>query len=140
MANTLRCSVVTPSSVAFDQEATYVSFQAFDGQKGVLPGASPFLTRLGTGTLTVTAAKGTTTMVIDGGFAQMQGDALTLLADSAVPADAIDAKAAADELQKANAAAVSGAGTTESARDAAERARALGHAKVAAARTRGSRN
>jgi hypothetical protein len=35
---------------------------------------------------------------------------------------------------------VSGAGTTESARNAAERAQALAHAKVAAARTRGTRN
>ena len=136
MANTLRCSVVTPSSVAFDQEATYVSFQAFDGQKGVLPGASPFLTRLGTGTLTVMGGKGSTTMVIDGGFAQMQGDTLTLLADAATAADAIDAKAAAAELQQANAKAVSGAGTTPAARDAAERAQALAGAKVAASRGR----
>ena len=140
MANTFRCSVVTPASVSLTQDATYVSFQAFDGQKGVMPGASPFLTRLGTGLFTLNGPSGNATLVIDGGFAQMQGDSLTLLADSAVPADAIDAKAAADELQKANAAAVSGAGTTESARDAAERAQALGHAKVAAARTRGSRN
>ena len=136
MANTLRCSVVTPSSVAFDQEATYVSFQAFDGQKGVLPGASPFLTRLGTGTLTVTAAKGTTSMVIDGGFAQMQGDTLTLLADTATAADSIDAKAAIAELQQANAKAVSGSGTTPAAREAAERAQALANAKVSASRGR----
>jgi F-type H+-transporting ATPase subunit epsilon len=140
MANTFRCSVVTPSSVALTQDASYVSFQAFDGQKGVMPGASPFLTRLGTGLFTLNGPAGSHTMVIDGGFAQMQGDALTLLADSAVQADAIDARAAADELQKANASAVSGSGTTESARDAAERAQAVAHAKVAAARSRGTRN
>jgi F-type H+-transporting ATPase subunit epsilon len=136
MANTLRCSVVTPSSVALDAEASYVTFQAFDGQKGVMPGASPFLTRLGTGMLTVNAAKGGTSMVIDGGFAQMQGDTLTLLADSATPADAIDGKAASAELQQANAKAVSGAGTTPAAREAAERAQALAQAKVAASRGR----
>ena len=140
MATTFHCSVVTPSSVSLTQDATYVSFQAFDGQKGVMPGASPFLTRLGTGLLTLTGPAGNTTLVIDGGFAQMQGDALTLLADSALPTESIDTKSAADELQKANAAAVSGAGTTEAARNAAERAQALAHAKVAAARSRGSRN
>jgi F-type H+-transporting ATPase subunit epsilon len=136
MANTLRCSVVTPSSVALDAEATYVSFQAFDGQKGVMPGASPFLTRLGTGMLTVNGAKGSTAMVVDGGFAQMQGDALTLLADTATAAESIDAKAAAGELQQANAKAVSGAGTTPAARDAAERAQSLAQAKVTASRGR----
>lgn len=140
MATTFRCSVVTPSSVSLTQDATYVSFQAFDGQKGVMPGASPFLTRLGTGLFILNGPSGNTTLVVDGGFAQMQGDALTLLADSAVPADSIDAKAASDELQKANATAVSGAGTTESARNAAERAQAVAHAKVAAARARGTRN
>jgi F-type H+-transporting ATPase subunit epsilon len=136
MANTLRCSVVTPSSVAFDAEATYISFQAFDGQKGVMPGASPFLTRLGTGTLTVNGAKSSTTMVVDGGFAQMQGDTLTLLADSATAAESIDGKSAAAELQQANAKAVSGAGTKPADREAVERAQALAHAKVAASRGR----
>lgn len=136
MANTLRCSVVTPSSVALDAEATYVSFQAFDGQKGVMPGASPFLTRLGTGMLTVNGAKGSTTMVVDGGFAQMQGDTLTLLADSAIAAESIDGKSAVTELQQANVKAVSGAGTTPAARETAERAQALAQAKVAASRGR----
>lgn len=139
MANTFRCSVVTPGSVALTEDATYVSFQAFDGQKGVMPGASPFLTRLGTGLFTLNGSKGTTTLVVDGGFAQMQGDALTLLADSAVPADGIDARKAADELQQANAKALSGAGTTQAARDAAERAQAVAHAKVAASRGRPAR-
>ena len=90
MANTFRCSVVTPASVSLTQDATYVSFQAFDGQKGVMPGASPFLTRLGTGVFTLNGPSGSKTLVVDGGFAQMQGDALTLLADSAVAVDAID--------------------------------------------------
>lgn len=140
MANTFRCSVVTPSSVSLTEDATYVSFQAFDGQKGVMPGASPFLTRLGTGVFTLNGPSGSKTLVVDGGFAQMQGDALTLLADSAVAAEGIDAKQAGDELNQANAKAVSGGGTTEAARDAAERAQALAHAKVAAARARGTRN
>jgi F-type H+-transporting ATPase subunit epsilon len=140
MATTFRCSVVTPSSVSLTEDATYVSFQAFDGQKGVMPGASPFLTRLGTGLFTLNGPSGNRTLVVDGGFAQMQGDALTLLADTAVPADGIDAKQAADELAQANAKALSGAGTTEAARDAAERSQALAHAKVAASRGRGTRN
>ena len=139
MATTFRCSVVTPGSVALTEDATYATFQAFDGQKGVMPGASPFLTRLGTGVFTLMGSKGTTTLVLDGGFAQMQGDALTLLADSAVAVDAIDAKKASDELQQANAKAVSGAGTTEAARDAAERAQALAYAKVSASRGRPAR-
>ena len=103
MANTFRCSVVTPSSVCLNEEATYVSFQAFDGQKGVLPGASPFLTRLGPGLFTLNATAGNKTLVISGGFAQMQGDALTLLVDGAEDAGAIDAGKAQADLVDANA-------------------------------------
>jgi F-type H+-transporting ATPase subunit epsilon len=136
MANTFRCSVVTPSSVCLNEEATYVSFQAFDGQKGVLPGASPFLTRLGPGLFTLNAAAGNKTLVIAGGFAQMQGDVLTLLADSAVDAATIDPKQASDELQKATANAVSGGGTSPEQRDAIELAQQIAYAKVAATRGR----
>ena len=98
-----------------------------------MPGASPFLTRLGTGLFTLNGPSGNKTLVVDGGFAQMQGDALTLLADSAVAAESIDGKQATDELAQANAKAVNGAGTTEAARDAAERAQALAgeHAMLA---------
>ena len=136
MANTFRCSVVTPSSVCLNEEATYVSFQAFDGQKGVLPGASPFLTRLGPGLFTLNASSGNKTLVIAGGFAQMQGDVLMLLADSAVDAATIDPKQAADELQKATANAVSGGGTSPEQRDAIELAQQIAYAKVAATRSR----
>jgi F0F1-type ATP synthase epsilon subunit len=41
--------------------------------------------------------------VIDGGFAQMQGDALTLLVDGAEDAGAIDAVKAQTDLVEANA-------------------------------------
>ena len=122
--------------MCLNEEATYVSFQAFDGQKGVLPGASPFLTRLGPGLFTLNAAAGNKTLVIAGGFAQMQGDVLTLLADSAVDAATIDPKQASDELQKATANAVSGGGTSPEQRDAIELAQQIAYAKVAATRSR----
>jgi F-type H+-transporting ATPase subunit epsilon len=122
--------------VCLTEEATYVSFQAFDGQKGVLPGASPFLTRLGPGLLTLNAAAGNKTLVIAGGFAQMQGDVLTLLADSAVDAATIDPKQASDELQRVTANAMSGGGTSPEQRDAIELAQQIAYAKVAATRSR----
>ncbi len=139
MSNTFQCSVITPQSVCLREQGTYASFQAFDGQKGVMPGASPFLTRLGAGIFTLTTASGSKTLLLDGGCAQMQGDELTLLADTALTLDAIDPKKSEEELQHANAKAISG-GTSASARAASERAQQLAYAKVAAGRSRGSRN
>ena len=66
----------------------------------------------------------------------MQGDVLTLLADSAVDAATIDPKQASDELQKATANAVSGGGTSPEQRDAIELAQQIAYAKVAATRSR----
>ena len=81
---TFRCTIVTPSDSLLDEQVTYATFQAWDGQKGVAPGASAFLAKLGTGAARLDLASGQSRwFVIDGGFAQMQGDALTLLVDGA---------------------------------------------------------
>jgi len=47
------CAIVTPSDAVLDTAATYASFEAWDGQQGVATGASAFLTKLGTGVLTL---------------------------------------------------------------------------------------
>ena len=43
----LRCNIVTPTESVLESEASYIEFPAWDGQKGVAPGAAPFLVRLG---------------------------------------------------------------------------------------------
>ena len=99
-----------------------------------MPGASPFLTKLGTGLLTVTSATGSTVQLLtDGGFAQMQGDNLTLLADSTVDISSIDAKQAAAMLADANQKAIAPGTTSAAARESVERAQRVAQAKVNAA-------
>ena len=114
MATPIHCTVVTPNAISLEEKATYVSFEAWDGQVGVMPGTSPFLTRLGTGVLTVTSETGSIKQILtDGGFAQMQGDNLTLLADSTVDISSIDAKQAEALLLQANQKAVEPGATTQ---------------------------
>jgi len=134
MANTFRCSVVTPAAVALDAEASYVSFEAFDGQKGVMAGASPFVVALGAGPVRVQSGGTTRTFVVDGGFAQMQGSSLKILADAAVESTAIEASAAANELTQANAKATQAGNTSPAARDRIERDQRLAAAKVSVTR------
>ena len=134
MATPIHCTVVTPNAISLEEKATYVSFEAWDGQVGVMPGASPFLTQLGTGVLTVTSATGSTVQLLtDGGFAQMQGDNLTLLADSTVDISSIDAKQAAAMLVDANQKAIAPGATSAAARESVERAQRVAQAKVNAA-------
>ncbi len=134
MATPIHCTVVTPNAISLEEKATYVSFEAWDGQVGVMPGASPFLTRLGTGVLTVTSETGSIKQILtDGGFAQMQGDNLTLLADNTVDISSIDAKQAEALLLQANQKAVEPGATTPAARESIERAQRVAQAKVNAA-------
>lgn len=134
MATPIHCTVVTPNAISLEENATYVSFEAWDGQTGVMPGASPFLTKLGTGVLTVTSATGSTVQILtDGGFAQMQGDNLTLLADSTVDISSIDVKQASALLADANQKAMAPGNTSPAARESVERAQRVAQAKVNAA-------
>jgi F-type H+-transporting ATPase subunit epsilon len=134
MATPIHCTVVTPNAISLEEKATYVSFEAWDGQVGVMPGTSPFLTRLGTGVLTVTSETGSIKQILtDGGFAQMQGDNLTLLADNTVDISSIDAKQAEALLLQANQKAVEPGATSPADRESIERAQRVAQAKVNAA-------
>ncbi len=100
---TFHCRIVTPADSVLDTEVTYVSFQSFDGQQGVMRGASPFLAKLGGGVCRVDTAAGSTQYVLSGGFAQMNHNTLILLADGAELASTIDAESAAKRVHDADA-------------------------------------
>jgi F-type H+-transporting ATPase subunit epsilon len=97
-----RCQIVTPSESILDEEVEYVSFPAWDGEIGVMNGTSPFLMNLGTGPMRIDFGSGSRHYLLEGGFAQMQDDTLTLLADDVMPADHIELKDAELELEEAN--------------------------------------
>lgn len=130
------CAIVTPSDAVLDTPATYASFEAWDGQQGVAVGASAFLTKLGTGIVTVqTEGAGARVFVLDGGFAQMDGTRLTLLTERAIEGSGIDAAAAERELNEANSKvlAANDRPMTLDDRAAQERTQRLARAKIAAA-------
>ncbi len=128
----LRCTVVTPTESVLDCDATYVEFSAWDGNRGVMPGAAPFLVRLGEGRLRVEKGSGEAELyLLDGGFAQMNGGTLTILADGVTLPAAIDANAAEKELADANAVSLT-RGTPAERADNEHRQR-LARARVALA-------
>jgi F-type H+-transporting ATPase subunit epsilon len=138
VAKTFRCSIVTPAQSVFDGEVSYASFPAWDGQQGMLAGQSPLLTRLGTGSLRLDFPppdSGSRWFLIDGGFAQVQDGSLTLLTESAIPAESLSLAEAEAELAEAN------ARITQSGQDRAkvERDQALALAKKTLAKAASSR-
>jgi F-type H+-transporting ATPase subunit epsilon len=100
------CSIVTPSESIFEGEIVYATFPAWDGQHGAMPGQSPLLTRLGIGSLRLDFPPpdgGSRWYLIDGGFAQVQDNHLTLLTERATPAEKLNEQEALAELAEASA-------------------------------------
>jgi len=94
MAETLRLEVVTPSRRVLEVRASEVRVPGALGELGILPGHTPLLTSLGTGELKWTEGSKPGRLVVQGGFAEIQPDAVTVLASVAETADQINLEAA----------------------------------------------
>jgi F-type H+-transporting ATPase subunit epsilon len=98
---TLQCVVVTPERSVFDQTADFVALPMLDGELGVLPGRAPLIGRLGFGELRAVAGPTIHRYYIDGGFAQVRGNVVTVLTSKAMPAQEIDVANAERALRSA---------------------------------------
>jgi F-type H+-transporting ATPase subunit epsilon len=99
----LECIVVTPEITALQTPAEFVALPLYDGELGVLPGHSPFIGRLGYGELRVRENGKTFRLYIDGGFVQVADNIVSVLTNSAVPAEKLDATLARQQLAAAQA-------------------------------------
>ena len=99
--NTFHCSVITPERAVLETEATFVAFPAWDGEVGILHDRAPLLFKMGTGELRVESPEGNQRLFVDGGFAQMVDNKLTLLTEQAKRIEELDATAAERALAAA---------------------------------------
>ena len=98
---TFHCSVITPERAVLEADATFVAFPAHDGEVGILPGRAPLLFKMGIGELRVESPEGNHRFFVDGGFAQMVENRLTLLTEQAKALEEIDRAAAERALGEA---------------------------------------
>lgn len=135
--STFRCAIVTPSEQAFDDEVAEVEFPQWDGQRGVLKGAAPFVARLGTGRLRIRLAGGGEKLfLLNGGFAELHDDQLTLVADEIVAKESLDAASSRKRLEDAVAAIAAPGSHDLDARERLERERQVASVAVALAEGR----
>jgi F-type H+-transporting ATPase subunit epsilon len=99
--DTFHCSVITPERAVLETEATQVIFPAHDGEVGILRGRAPLLYKMGSGLLRVDSPEGNRSLFVDGGFAQMVDNRLTLLTEQAREVSEIDRAAAERALAEA---------------------------------------
>jgi F-type H+-transporting ATPase subunit epsilon len=100
-ASPLQCVVVTPERAVLDETADFVALPMFDGELGVLPGRAPLIGRLGFGELRVRQGQQTQHYYIDGGFAQVRANVVTVLTPKAMPTAEISTEAAEQALEAA---------------------------------------
>ncbi len=104
MADRLHLDVVTPSRRLLAEEVEEVRLPGALGELGVLPGHTPLLTSLGTGPLAYHKGQEEHRLAVQGGFAEVLPDRVTVLARIAEPPEAIDVEAAAAARAEAEAA------------------------------------
>ena len=86
MADKLHFSLVAPEREVFAGEVDRVDAPGAEGDFGILAGHAPFMTALREGVVVVHDGSASRTFQIQGGFADVNAQGLTILAEHAVEA------------------------------------------------------
>ncbi|TMJ39644.1 MAG: F0F1 ATP synthase subunit epsilon [Alphaproteobacteria bacterium] len=98
----LHFELVSPERLLFSGEVAEVDIPGTDGDMGILPGHAPVLSTLRPGVVTITKEGGAKERIfVRGGFAEVNPQGLTLLAEVAVPIAELDAARLAQEVRDA---------------------------------------
>ena len=98
---TIRCMVVTPERTEVDRQADFVTLPMYDGQLGVAHQRAPLIGRLGFGTLRLKTGGVVEEYYVDGGFAQVENDVVSVLTPRALPVARLVASEAEQALAEA---------------------------------------
>src|SRR5438045_3477800 len=99
---TFKLSVVAPDRSVVEEDVSSVVAPGTEGYFGVLVGHSPLIAALKPGLVEyLDAANARRYVYVGGGFAEVRGDRVTILADEAAPATEIDLSEAEHRLDEA---------------------------------------
>jgi F-type H+-transporting ATPase subunit epsilon len=98
----LRLELATPTRLVVSEEVDEVVAPGSEGYFGVLPGHAAFLTTLGAGELMYRQGREEHRLVVIGGFAEVSGDQIIILAERAERPEEIDRDRAERALQRAD--------------------------------------
>jgi F-type H+-transporting ATPase subunit epsilon len=101
---TLRLEITTPEEKAFVGDVEMVVLPGTDGELGVYPQHVPLLTTLRPGELRVVKDGKETLLAVGDGFAEITGEAVSVLTDMALESASIDEATAEAAVARAQAA------------------------------------
>jgi F-type H+-transporting ATPase subunit epsilon len=101
MAEKLRLDMVTPYKQVLSQDVDEVTAPGTVGEFGILPGHTPLLTTLKIGELSYRQGAETFHVAVNWGYVEVEEDKVTVLVETAEPADEIDLERARAALGRA---------------------------------------
>ncbi|MDR1359028.1 MAG: ATP synthase F1 subunit epsilon [Coriobacteriales bacterium] len=101
MADTLVCDIVTPDTLLFSGEAVLVSAPAAEGDIGLMYQCSPLMSTLRRGAIRIKGEDDqVTTFAVDGGYLEVDGLKVVVLASRAINLDRIDRDFAKSRIEQ----------------------------------------
>ncbi len=97
----LTLEIVTPEAKVYSDTIDSVVIPTVQGEIGILPGHIPLITQVEDGELRVTKGTQTDLLAVSGGFAQIDGDRVRVLAEHAIDEKKIDENAVEAALKRA---------------------------------------
>jgi F-type H+-transporting ATPase subunit epsilon len=99
MPDPFHFDLVSPERMVFSGDVEQVDVPGSEGDFGVLAFHAPLIALLRPGILTIFGAGEAKRVVVVGGFAEVNGEGLTVLADMAVPVDEFDRASLATQIK-----------------------------------------
>ncbi|MBZ4023850.1 ATP synthase F1 subunit epsilon [Rhodobacter sp. TJ_12] len=84
MADTMQFDLVSPERKLASVQASEVRLPGVEGDLTAMPGHAPVILSLRPGILTVVSTEGTSEFAVTGGFAEVSGETVTVLAERGV--------------------------------------------------------
>jgi len=90
----LTLEIVTPEARVYSDTIDTVVIPTTSGEVGILPGHIPLLTQVAAGELRVTKSGKDEFLIVGDGFAEIENDRVSILAENAITEETIDEHAA----------------------------------------------
>jgi F-type H+-transporting ATPase subunit epsilon len=130
MAKTIHLEIVTPDRQLLSEDVEFVGAPGYYGEFGVLPDHASLLSALGVGSLHYNKGGKTYWVFISGGFAEISGNKISVLAEVAERAEEIDIERARKAKERAEKRMVEQKAQVDFARTQAALQRALARMKT----------
>jgi F-type H+-transporting ATPase subunit epsilon len=98
MGKKIHCSILTPERLVFEGDVDAAYMVMHDGERGFLPDHAPMVSTLGIGEMRLITGERVNYFEIEGGFVEVSGNRLVVLAEEAMKNEELSEKQIRAEL------------------------------------------